>query len=407
MDITSAKDWKVKQVNGILSSLRVLDFGRYIAAPWCAAILGDLGAEVIRVERREGGEDRWVTPLSATGDGAMFLQCNRNKLSMSLDPQTPEGAEIKNKLVATADIVIVNLPEATLKALGLDYATLKAIKPDIIVTIGTAYGNGGPYSERLGYDGIGQVMSGAIYRSGTPEAPMRAAVPYVDYGTALSLAVGTLAAIIHRNNTGTGQKVEGALLATALMMSNAMLMEQAVIKPDRIAIGNRGYAGAPSDLFRTKDGWVLVQIVGQAQFKRWCRIIGEEHLFSDPRFANDDLRGASGDILNDRMAEWCLERTKAEVLETLDKERIPASAMYSPQEALDDPHVQAMGYYQAIDYPGLPRPAPIMETPFRLSETPGTIRTRPPKIGEHTDQILMGLGYDQVRIDALREKQVI
>jgi crotonobetainyl-CoA:carnitine CoA-transferase CaiB-like acyl-CoA transferase len=394
-------------MNQVLSGVRVLDFGRFISAPWCAALLGDLGAEVIRIERREGGEDRWVMPLGASGEGAMFLQCNRNKLSMTLDPQTPAGTEIKRKLVATADVVIVNLPEQTLKALGLDYETLKSIKPDIILTNGTAYGLGGPYSERVGYDGIGQVMSGAIYRSGTPDAPMRAAVPYVDFGTALSLAVGTLAALLNREKTGLGQRVDGALLATALMMSNAMLMEQALIRPDRIAIGNQGYAAAPSDLYRLKDGWLLVQIVGQPQFKRWCRMIGQEDWFTDPRFANDDLRGTNRAVLNDRMAAWCAERTNSEALALLEKARIPASPLYSPQEALDDPHVRAMGYYKYVDYPGLPAAAPIMETPFRMSATPGTIRKRAPLIGEHTDQILKGLGYDESSIAALREGGVI
>jgi crotonobetainyl-CoA:carnitine CoA-transferase CaiB-like acyl-CoA transferase len=348
-----------------------------------------------------------VTPLASSGDGAMFLQCNRNKLSMTLDPQNPRGIEVKRRLVETADVVIVNLPESTLKALGLDYETLKAIKPDIILTNGTAYGLGGPYSERIGYDGIGQVMSGAIYRSGMPGAPMRAAVPYVDFATALSLAIGTLAALLNRTKTGHGQQVEGALLATALMMSNAMLMEQAVLSPNRVAIGNQGYSAAPSDLYRAKDGWLLVQIVGQPQFKRWCGLIGEEDWFSDPRFVNDDLRGTNRTVLNARMAEWCAARKMLEALVELEKARIPASPLYSPQEALDDPHIKAMGYYKYLDYPGLPRKAPIMETPFRMSATPGTVRTRAPTIGEHTDLILSGLGYDNQQIAELRRQGVV
>jgi crotonobetainyl-CoA:carnitine CoA-transferase CaiB-like acyl-CoA transferase len=391
-----------------LAGLKVIDFGRYIAAPWCAAILADLGAEVIRVERLEGGEDRWVTPLSETGDGAMFLQCNRNKYSMTLNPQSPEGTEVKRRLVAEADVVIVNLPEAALKSLGLDYETLRAIKPDLIFVLGTAYGSGGPYSERLGYDGIGQVMSGAIYRSGTTEQPMRCAVPYADYGTAMCLATGTLAALYHRKNTGEGQKVEGGLLSTALMMSNAMVMEQAVLKPNRPPIGNRGYAGAPSDLYRAVDGWVLVQIVGQAQFKRWCRMIDEDHWLSDPLYADDNLRGLNNAALNDRMAEWCKDKTKAEIVDALDQVRIPASSMYTPQEVLEDDHIRQMEYYHEVaDYPGLPNPAPLMESPFRLSKTPPTIRFRPPTIGEHTNMILERIGYTAPEIAELREKQVV
>ena len=151
----------------------------------------------------------------------------------------------------------------------------------------------------------------------------------------------------------------------------------------------------------------MVQIVGQAQFKRWCRLIGEEDWLSDPRFANDDQRGVNRTVLNDRMAAWCAERTSLEALDELEKARIPASPLYSPQEALDDPHVRAMGYYKYVDYPGLPNPAPIMETPFRMSATPGTIRMRAPTIGEHTDQILRSLGYDQDLIAELRKKGVV
>jgi crotonobetainyl-CoA:carnitine CoA-transferase CaiB-like acyl-CoA transferase len=390
-----------------LAGLKVLDFGRYIAAPWCAAILADLGAEVIRVERLEGGEDRWVTPLSETGDGAMFLQCNRNKYSMTLNPQTPEGAEIKRRLVADADIVVVNLPEAALVSLGLDYETLRAIKPDLIFVLGTAYGTGGPYSDRLGYDGIGQVMSGAIYRTGLPDQPTRCGVAYADYGTAICLVAGTLAALYHRKNTGEGQKVEGALLSTALMMSNAIVMEQSVLKVDRQPKGNRGYAGAPSDLFRATDGFVLVQIVGQAQFKRWCRVVGDDHWLSDPLYADDNLRGLNDTALNDRMAEWCGTRTKAEIVDALEKERIPACGLYDLQDVLEDEHIRQMGYFHYEDYPGLPSPAPITETPFRLSETPGEIRSRAPMIGEHTDMILGKLGYSEAEVAQLHEKSIV
>ena len=175
-------------MNQVLSGVTVLDYGRFIAAPWAAAILADMGADVIRVEKREGGEDRWVQPVTATGEGATFLQCNRNKRSLTLDSTTPEGAEITRKLVAGADIVIANMPDKSMRASGLDYDSLRAVKPDIILASATAYGEGGPYSERIGFDGIGQVMSGGVYRSGLPDQPIRSVVPYADYGTALTLA---------------------------------------------------------------------------------------------------------------------------------------------------------------------------------------------------------------------------
>ena len=391
----------------VLKGVRVLDFGRFIAAPWCAAILGDMGADVIRVEKREGGEDRWVQPVAATGEGATFLQCNRNKRSVTLDPTTPDGAAIARQLIATADVVIANMPEQAMRAMGLDYDSLKAVKPDIILVSATAYGNGGPYSDRVGFDGIGQVMSGGVYRSGTADQPMRSVVPWVDFGTALALAIGAMMALYHKKNTGQGQQVEGALLPTALMMTNAMLIEQQILQVNRVAVGNRGVAVAPCDLFRLKDGWVLVQVAGQPMFKRWCRLIGEEAWFTDPRFSDDDQRAINGDVLNDRMQAWCDGKTKAEVLSALDAARVPASPLLSPQDALDDPHIQAMQFMKSMDFPGLARPAPITETPFNLSLTPGSIRTRAPLLGEHTDAVMGELGYDAAQIADLRAREVI
>ena len=243
---------------GVLEGIRVLDFGRYIAGPYCAAMLAEHGAEVIRIEKREGSEDRFQAPVAETGEGALFLQINRNKLGLTLDPMVPEGQEIVRKLVATADVVIANLPLQTIHAMKLDYESLKAVKPDIILTTVSAYGNGGPYSDRVGFDGIGQVMSGAVYMTGTEDQPYRAQVPWVDFGTALHCAFGTMAALMARKVTGKGQWVQGALLATAVTFGNALLIEQAVIETNRVPTGNRGQTAAPVDIFRTRDGWILV-----------------------------------------------------------------------------------------------------------------------------------------------------
>ena len=235
---------------GVLEGIRVLDFGRYIAGPYCAALLAEHGADVIRIEKREGSEDRFQAPVAETGEGALFLQMNRNKRGLTLDPMTPDGRQVVRRLVATADVVVANLPPQTLLAMQLDYESLTAVRPDIILTTVTAYGRGGPYSERVGFDGIGQVMSGAVYMTGTEEQPYRAQVPWVDFGTALHCAFGTMAALMARKATGKGQWVEGALLATAVTMTNAMLIEQAAIKPDRVPTGNRGQTSAPVDIFR-------------------------------------------------------------------------------------------------------------------------------------------------------------
>jgi len=391
----------------VLAGVRVLDFGRFIAAPWCSALLADMGADVIRIEKREGGEDRFVQPVAPSGEGGTFLECNRNKRSMTLDTTTPDGAAIARRLLAATDVVVANMPDGAMKANGLDYDSLKAVKPDIILASATAFGRGGPYSDRIGFDGVGQVMSGGVYRSGLPDQPIRSVVPYVDFGTALTLTIGVAMALFHRERTGEGQEVEAALLPTALMMTNGMLIEQALLKEDRGRVGNRGVAVAPCDLFRSKDGWVLVQVVGQPMFKRWCRLIGREDWFADPRFGDDKARSENGDLLNDTMQAWCDTRSVAEALQELEAARIPASPLYSMQQVLDDPHIQAMGFLKPVNFPGLSAPAPVMETPFRMSATPGTIRRRPPMLGEHTDEVLAEIGCTPGEIADLRARQII
>jgi crotonobetainyl-CoA:carnitine CoA-transferase CaiB-like acyl-CoA transferase len=385
----------------------VLDFGRYIAGPYCAALLADLGADVIRVERRGGGEDRWVAPVGADGVGAMYLVMNRNKRGMTLDPSCPDGRAIVEKLVATADVVVANLPPEVLRSLALDLDSLRRVKPDIILTTVTAFGAGGPWSHRHGFDGIGQVMCGSAYLTGTPEQPMRAAVAWVDCGTASLAALGTVAALMERQKTGRGQKVEGALLRTAVAFNNPTLVEQQVIEPDRVATLNRGQTSAPSDIFRTKDGWIMAYAIGNPMFARWAKLMGEDHWLTDPRFADDEARGTHGEIVSARMAAWTAERTTAEALAELDRARIPAGPLYSPRQALEDAHIRAAGLLQDTDYPGLPRPVPLAPPPVDLSETPGRFRHRAPTLGEHTEQILAELGYGPAEIADLRARDVV
>jgi crotonobetainyl-CoA:carnitine CoA-transferase CaiB-like acyl-CoA transferase len=395
------------QLDGVLAGIRVLDFGRYIAGPYCAALLADLGADVIRIERIGGGEDRWVAPVGSDGVGAMYLAMNRNKRAMTLDPACPEGREIVRRLVATADVVVANLPPEVLRALALDLDSLRRVKPDIILTTVTAFGAGGPWSHKHGFDGIGQVMCGSAYLTGTPEQPMRAAVAWVDFGTASVSAFGTLAALMARDKSGRGQKVEAALLRTAVAFNNPTLVEQQVVQPNRVATLNRGQTSAPSDLFRTRDGWIIAYAIGGPMFTRWARLMGEEHWLTDPRFADDLARGDNGEIVSKRMSEWTAERTTAEALAELEKAKIPAGPLYAPQQTLEDTHIRAAALLVDTDYPGLPRPAPLAPTPVDLSETPGRFRHRAPTLGEHTDAILAELGYHASDVAGFRERGVI
>ena len=270
----------------------------------------------------------------------------------------------------------------------LDYASLTAVKPDIILTTVTAYGRGGPYSDRVGFDGIGQVMSGAVYMTGTEDQPYRAQVPWVDFGTALHCAFGTMAALMARKVTGKGQLVEGALLATAVTFGNALLIEQAVIAPNRVPTGNRGQTAAPVDIFKHQGRLDPGPGDRRAALQRWAKLMGEEHWLTDPRFKDDISRGDNGVVISERMSRWCAERSTAEALEILAKAKIPSGPVLKPQQTLDDPHIQAMGFFQPTEFPGAPKPAPIAKAPVWLSGTPGSIRRRAPTLGEHTDQIL-------------------
>jgi crotonobetainyl-CoA:carnitine CoA-transferase CaiB-like acyl-CoA transferase len=393
---------------GVLSGIRVLDFGRFIAGPFCGALLADHGADVIRVDKIGGSEDRCLLPLADSGEGGLYMQVNRGKRSLTLEPTTPEGREIVRKLIARSDIVIANMPAATLQAMGLDHASIAAINPRAISVATNAFGASGPYAHRLGFDGLGQALSGAAYMTGDPGAPRRAAVNWVDFGTAISAAFGALLALMARERTGRGQEVSGSLMATALTFTNSVLIEQAINAPHRVPQGNLGYGSAPADLFECGDGqWLIVQAVGQPLWQRFCKLLDVPQWLNDPRFADDTARGRHAHLVSERLGAWCAARARADAIAAFEAARIPAGPVHSPQQALDDAHVRASGVLRDIAFPGAPHPAPVAQTPITLSETPGAIRGRAPLLGEHTEVILGEVGYTPADVARLRQAGVV
>ncbi len=391
----------------VLEGIRVLDFGRFIAGPFCAALLADFGADVIRIDRVGGSEDRFVAPVTSEGEGAFFLQVNRNKRSITLDLDSEEGRAVVRKLLLTTDVVVANMPPRTIAALGLDYDSLRKVKPDIILTASSAFGADPAVRDRVGFDGVGQAMSGAVHLTGLPDHPMKSMVPVVDFSTALCCALGTMMALYERKASGQGQEVGASLLHTALTLSSGSLIEEALRGLNRQATVNRSPTYGPSDIFRVKDGWIIAQVIGTAMFRRWTNMVARADLLDDPRFADDAARGEHGEVLSDIMSDWCAGRTRDEALALLEEARIPGGPVNTPRQALEDEVVRASGAFHGVEYPGAAAQVPLVATPVSLSRTGPAIARRPPTAGEHTEEVLHDAGYAAEEIAGLRERGVI
>ncbi|MBO0860843.1 MAG: CoA transferase [Chloracidobacterium sp.] len=394
-----------------LTGVRVLDFGRYIAGPYCAMLLADFGADVIRIERREGGEDRYVAPITdqidGSGEGPMFIGINRNKKSVTLDLGRPESREIKRRLIASADVVVANLPINVLRKLELDFDSLAAIKPDIILTQVSAFGAEGPYANRVGFDPVAQAMSGAMGLTGFPGAPIRSVVPFEDFGTALHAAFGTMVALYERQKSGRGQIVEASLLATGVTFMQTLLAERYVTGVERRQQGNTAFHVAPSDTYRTKDGWIIIHVIGKPMFERWAKLVERADLIDDPRCADDISRANNHQLITEAMKAWSNQRSTDEAMRELEEARVPCGKVYGLDEVFDDPQVKARELVGFVKYPGAAKPVPLPNTPVRLSETPGEVRSRAPFLGEHTDEILRELAFSDVEITVFRDSGVI
>jgi crotonobetainyl-CoA:carnitine CoA-transferase CaiB-like acyl-CoA transferase len=387
--------------------IRVLDFGRYVSGPFCATLMADFGADVIRIERPGGGEDRFIGPVAESGDGAGFLQLARNKRCMTFNPRADGAAEVLRRLVASADVVVANVPANALQRMGTDYASLCAIRPDIILANISSFGTRGPWASRPGFDSVGQAMSGSQYLTGTGEVPFRSPVTWVDHSTGLFAAYGVAMALFERTRTGMGQEVDCNLLGTALAFSSTAMIEEAMTGVGRKAIGNRSFLNGPTDSFRTKDGWIVTQIVGNPIFKRWAELMGEPGWADDPRFGSDEARAEQGEFLSARMQQWCDSRTTDQALQELAAAHLPAGPVLSPKEVRSHEQVEGLGLIEPTFVPHIGKEAPLTRAPLELGGQPAVIRKSPAAIGAHNAEILGELGYSAEEIEALEMAGVV
>jgi len=387
-------------MSAILEGTRVLDFGRWIAGPYCAHILAELGADVIRIERPKGEDDRYLMPVTKHGEGAQYLQCNGGKSSLAINMTSPEGRAVIVRMIAQADVVIANFSPNGLKYFGLDYETLKEIKPDIILASASAYGTQGPMAERIGFDGVGQAVSGSIWLTGEPDKPYRTATAPIDFSTSLSLAYGTLAAIIGKMRTGKGNHVQASLVGTSLNLTNQIMMEEATGFNHRTPTGNRSPMSGPSDIFNTKDGRFIMQVIGQKVFQRWCKVVNREDMLKDPRFKTDQLRGDNGEELSQIMQDWCVGRSRDECIQILGEASIGCGPVLAPEEIMGGALDLRKTFMREVSFPDS-NPVPIAPPPARLLD--GTVDVaRPPLLGEHTDEVLENYGFSVAEISEMK-----
>jgi crotonobetainyl-CoA:carnitine CoA-transferase CaiB-like acyl-CoA transferase len=393
-----------------LEGIRVLDFGRVIASAYCGTLLADMGAEVIKVERPAGEFDRRLGPFTAGGDALVYgLTTPRNKKSITLNTREPEGKKILDELVKQSSIIISGFTPKGNRVMGLDYEGLKQINPGIILVAVSGYGQTGPHADRPAFDAIAQAESGAMSYTGFPgNPPTRAAVPYVDFSTAILGAFGATLAILHKERTGNGQLVDVALLDTAFTFVAGMgvVAEYALLDHIRPQIGNHSFYNF-TDSFQAKDGWVMISVIGNKIWRRFLSVIEREDLLEDDRFADDDRRFRNRDIIRPIVSDWISRHTAAEVVELLEAKRVPCGRVNSVPDLVDDPHLIAREMLINMQYPGVgavPQPG----IPVKLSETPGKIETKAPRLGEHNSEIYRRLlGYSQSQMDSLKHAGVI
>ncbi|WP_372022312.1 CaiB/BaiF CoA-transferase family protein (plasmid) [Tistrella mobilis] len=407
------------RAEGALSHIRVLDLSRVLAGPWASQILGDLGAEVLKIERPGAGDDTrgWGPPYAEAADGsareaAYFLTTNRNKSSVAIDMGTEEGATLIRRLAAESDVVIENFKVGGLKKYGLDQESLRALNPRLIYCSITGFGQTGPYAPRAGYDFMIQAMGGLMSVTGEPDevpggGPVKVGVALVDVMTGLYATIGVLAALAHRERTGAGQHIDLALLdvSVATLANQAMNYLVSGKAPGRM--GNAHPNIVPYQAFATRDGHLVLAIGNDEQFRRFAAEAGHPDWGTDPRFATNAQRVANRAALVPLVAGAVATRTTDDWIAALESKAVPCGPINTLDRVFADPQVQARGLARQIAHPALGS-VPTVANPLNLSATPVDYARAAPRLGADTDETLGRLlGLDAAALADLRKRGVI
>ncbi|MFP5115612.1 CaiB/BaiF CoA transferase family protein [Bacillaceae bacterium C204] len=395
-------------MKGSLDGIRILDVSRVLAGPFCSMILGDLGAEVIKIEHyASGDETRGWGPPFVNGESAYYLCANRNKQSMTLNLKSEEGKEIFVKLASTSDVVIQNFKSGTLEKMGLGYSQLKDNNPGLILASITGFGSTGPYKDLPGYDYIIQAMSGLMSITGEPDGgPVKVGVAIADVLTGLYTCIGILGALQYRNQTGEGQEIDISLMdcqISSLINVASNYLCGGVI-PKRM--GNRHPNISPYQVFKTMDGELVIAVGNDEQFKRFTAVLGWPELADMEEFIHNEQRLQNNDKLVAICEELLSKKPKKEWKEQLDVAGVPNGPINTIAEMFEDPQIKAREMVVEMEHP-LIENLKLTGSPLKLSKTPVTMRHHPPLLGEHTELLLKRIGYNTEEITRMKENNII
>jgi len=404
-DRTSAADNSASPTAGALDGIRVVDLARFIAGPYCALLLGDMGADVVKVEPPGRGENSRTFGPFVNGESLYTMVFNRNKRSLTLDLRSEQGKDVLRDLLRKADVLVENFVPGTLEKMGLDWDTLKNLNPRLIVTRISGFGQSGPLSRKPCFDVIAQTMSGLMDITGEPDGrPTMAGTYVVDYSTGLYATIGTLGALQARARTGIGQSVDVALLDSAMSMLMTAIPEQMLLGQTMTRRGNRDRYGAPANTFPTSDGaWVHLAVAGDPMFRALMKAMGRAQLADDLRFKDNGARMENVEVLEELITQWTMTLTAAELLNQLQAIGVPSAKVARVSDLVHHPHLAHRGQILHMEHPKAGT-VPMQGFSVQFGSSPMQLRHPPPMLGEHTNEILQQwLAMTPERIAELRE----